>query len=82
MKGAYMKWIREIWWRLYMRGRWRRRLRDGVIAMLEVNEMMIQDNKKTGRWPRQRRRHFMRDLQRDPKTWLKVLTLIHGQVVE
>jgi len=78
MKGDKMiKWLKEIWWRLYLRDRWRRRLRDGVIAMLEVNEMM-----KAAKWPRQRRRHFMRDLQRDPKTWLRVLTMIHGQINE
>lgn len=66
--------LTNLWWRVYLQGRWKRRLRDGVIAMLEVNEMM-----KRARWPRQRRRHFLRDLQRDPRTWVRVLEMIHAK---
>jgi len=66
--------FRNLWWRVWMRRRWKNRLRDGVIAMLEVNEMM-----KAARWPRQRRRHFLRDLQRDPRTWVTVLEMIQQQ---
>jgi hypothetical protein len=66
--------FRNLWWRVWAQRRWRNRLRDGVIAMLEVNEMM-----KAARWPRQRRRHFLSDLQRDPRTWVRVLEMIHAQ---
>jgi hypothetical protein len=53
---------------------WKRRaLRNGVIAYLELNAAM-----KRARWPRQRRRHALRDLQRDPRAWVRVLELLYA----
>ena len=66
--------MKRWWWQKVMWPRWKRKLRDGCIAMLEVNEMM-----KRARWPRQRRKHFLRDLQRDPQTWVRVMELIYSQ---
>ena len=53
--------LRRLWVRWITFPRMRRRLRDGVVAVQWLNQSMIK-----ARWPRQRRRHILRDIERDP----------------
>jgi hypothetical protein len=64
--------LRRFWFNKVTGPRYKRRLRDGVLAVLEVKQMMIR-----ARWPRQRRRHFLRDLERSPTAIVNILELIY-----
>ena len=62
MRKIKLAWYRHVTW-----PRLRRRLRDGIVAVQSVNQLMADNGV-----PRQRRRHLLRDLDRDPSqlTWL------------
>jgi hypothetical protein len=60
-------WIRYVTW-----PRMRRRLRDGVVAVQWLNQAMIE-----AKYPRQRRRHILRDIDRDPGKLMYVLDLLY-----
>lgn len=60
-------WIKYVTW-----PRYRRRLRDGVVAVQWLNQRMID-----AKMPRQRRRHILRDIDRDPGQLMWVLDLLY-----
>lgn len=64
--------LKKLWVRYVTWPRFQRRLRDGVVAVQWLNQRMI-DNKV----PRQRRRHILRDIDRDPGKLMWVLDLLY-----
>ena len=65
--------FKRLWIKHVALPRYRRRLRDGLLAIRKLNEMMIR-----ARVPRQRRRHVLRDLERDPRMFERVAELLGG----
>lgn len=66
--------IRRLWIKYVSFPRMRRRLRDGVVAVQWLNQAMIAQ-----KWPRQRRRHILRDIDRDPANLMWVLNLLYTE---
>lgn len=64
--------IRRLWIRWVTLPRFRRRLRDGVVAVQWLNQQMIAQG-----WKRQRRRHILRDIERDPGKMMWILDLLY-----
>ena len=64
--------MNRLWVKYVVGPRYRRRLRDGIIALQELNQLMIKH-----RLPRQRRRHFIRDLEQHPNNLTWVLDLLY-----
>ena len=67
-----MGFFRRLWTRWVTYPRLRRRLRDGVVAVQWLNQQMI-----AAKFPRQRRRHILRDIDRDPANMLWILQLLY-----
>lgn len=65
--------IRRLWYKHVTFPRFQRRLRDGIVALLEVNEHL-----KANGAPRQVRRNWLRDLYRSPDRVHHLIPFIYG----
>jgi hypothetical protein len=65
-------WLRRTWIKYITWPRYRRRLRDGVVAVMWLNDVLIKEG-----WKRQRRRNLLRDLQGDPQKMVWILDALY-----